>query len=143
MKCGTVYCRKDVLFAHANSQTTDGVWILTEPCKRVHGETPCEIGEALLRILQGSKTGVPHPTSWGGGFAPMLKLAGVKSWRTFTKSTRCVEVALEEALVKLTPTQNMGPGKGFAHIPEATRTAPANDAAEVGNTLLEVIELCS
>jgi Immunity protein Imm1 len=83
MRQATAYRRMEHLFVHSSSRTTDGVWILSEPCIKLDEEcTDGDLGAAVQACLQGSRTGVPHPTSWGHLLDPLLVLAGEKSWGT-------------------------------------------------------------
>ena len=71
MKSASIYERKGVLFFCPSSMTTDGVGIDTEPVLRL--ETAANlttIGESLLRVLNESRNGVPHPSDWKAQQAP-------------------------------------------------------------------------
>lgn len=53
----------------------------------------------------------------------MLDLAGIKSFGTFVKSAKCVEVETSnDATVTLIPTRNEGVEEGFAPLPTKTET---------------------
>jgi len=67
----------------------------------------------LLAVLAKSRKNVPHPTSWAGLTAPLLKAAGVRSYNAFANSAKCVGASLEGDSVTLLPTKTE-PGKGFA-----------------------------
>lgn len=114
MRRATVYRRNKQFLVHASSRTADGVWILWQPClaipERSHGQ---EIGQAIRAALDGSKMNVPPPQTWKGLLDPLLALAGVKAWSTFSKSASCVEVEDDGSRITLIPTRNLGPDKGF------------------------------
>lgn len=143
MKCATVYRRRNVLFAHASCQTTDGVWILGEPCRRFDTATPAELGMGILEVLKGSLMGVPHPTHWQGVFLPVLDLADVKSWKAFSRGAQCVGVKLEDNLLRLTPTEHKGHRYGFVPLEDATVEVAVDDISAVGLAILKTLELCS
>jgi hypothetical protein len=114
VRLSIVYRRRDQYFIHASSKTTDGVWILSEPCLSMSAdEGHGELGRRIVLALDGSRSGVPHPRDWKGLANPLLPLAGVKSWAAFSKSAACVEVAEEEGRITLTPTRNLGVHGGF------------------------------
>ena len=72
---------------------------------------------------------VPHPKSFTNLFDPVLDLAGVKSFGTFVKAAKCVEVETnDDATVTLIPTRNEGVDNGFA--PLASKMEAALDADE-------------
>ena len=114
MKRATVYRRGPAVLVHPSSRTTDGVWLVSEPCVRLSSDcSDVEMGNALLAALEESKLSVPHPTQWKGILQPLLSAAGVKSWKTFAKSAVCVEVEAQDSRVELIPTQNLGSDDGF------------------------------
>jgi hypothetical protein len=111
MKRATIYKRKGAFFVHASSQTTEEVWILAEPCLKVEDDAgDGALGDAIAAALRGSRVGVAHPTSWGGLFAPILALAGVKSWGTFAKSAKCAEVEADGAAIRVIPMRTIDRG---------------------------------
>ena len=132
-----------MLFAHASCQTTDGVWILGEPCKRFDTATSAELGTGILEVLEGSLTGVPHPTRWQGLFSPVLELAGVKSWKTFSEGAQCVGMKLDGNVLSLTPTEHEGHRYGFVPKEDATVEVEVGDVSEIGRAILKALELCS
>lgn len=119
MKCATVYLFKRDLILHAMSKTTDGVWILNEPCERFAADVAEDmLGAAAKAALQRSRSEVPHPTDFRAVTEPLLRAAGVKSWNTFAKSARCVELEESEpGVLELIPTENKGADDGF--VPRA------------------------
>lgn len=59
---------------------------------------------------------VTHPTSWKAIFDPVLKLAGVKTWGTFVKSAKFVEIERDSDGVWFSPTRILGADGGFERI---------------------------
>ena len=118
MKLATAYQRNDRIFLHALSKTTDGVWILSQPVFMVDDINIDKVGELLLEVLESSSENVPHPKSWANLFDPILRLAKLKSWGTFVKSAKCVEVEFDGQQVDFIPTKNMGEFEGFNPIKE-------------------------
>jgi len=114
LKRAIAYRRKKNVIVHPSSQTTDGVWIVSEPCLVL--DMSCsdrEIGKAVAEALECSRTGVPHPIEWKGIVVPLLRAAGVKSWTTFAKNTTSVEVEADGNALVLVPTKNLGTIEGF------------------------------
>jgi hypothetical protein len=129
MKRATVYHRKGKFFAHASSQTTAGVWILSEPCLALDDTcTDHELGSALLGALAGSENAVAHPQSWKGLLDPLLTQAGVKSWGTFSKTATCLEVEADAGHIALIPTLNLGVDAGFQADPSQAVSVDAAPA---------------
>lgn len=117
------------------------MWILSEPCVRLPSDcSDAELGDALLSALEGSKLSVPHPTQWKGILEPLLKAAGVKAWKPFTKSAVCVEVEEEAGDLEFIPTVNLGADEGFQadEAKKKSMTMPVSPDA-IGTMLREAI----
>lgn len=129
MKAATIYERKGALYIHSSSKTVAGVWIISAPVLTADKANVGEIGRAIRECLAASEEGVPHPNSFANLFDPVLDLAGVKSFGTFVKSAKCVEVeTFEDAIVTLLPTRNEGVDEGF--VPLISKTEALFDSDE-------------
>ena len=110
----SAYRRGEWLFVSSSSETTAGVWISAEPCVRL--PVTCsdeELGEAVGKALDGSRTGVPHPTNWNTLPDPLLNAAGLRSWSRFSRGAVSVDVREVDGKLTLTPLKNLGPREGF------------------------------
>lgn len=141
MKRATVYRRGPALLVHPSSRTTDGVWILSEPCVRLPSDcSDVEMGNAVLSALEGSKSPVPHPSQWKRVLEPLLKAAGVEAWKTFAKSAVCVEVEAQDGQLEFIPTENLGGDEGFqADESKKTGVTLPTTSEVVGATLRKVL----
>ncbi|WP_326557256.1 hypothetical protein [Micromonospora sp. NBC_01796] len=130
--------RRGRYVAYSSSLTTDGLWIangvfdlLDEPAD------DRELGAAVRRMLDASRTGVPTPDLRGGPtpFAPLLDALGLRSWATYAKGTRHVDIEWDSDELLVSPTRNGGAREGFVGLGEhAVRlTDPGDD--ELGRTL--------
>lgn len=118
MKAATIYERKGKLYVHSSSKTTAGLWVINTPVLAVERDDIEEVGRSIRECLTASREGVPHPASFANLFDPVLDLAGVKSFNTFVKSAKCVEIeANDDTTVTLIPTRNDGAEDGFAPLP--------------------------
>jgi hypothetical protein len=130
MQLASIYLRKQDILIHASSRTTAGVWIMAEPIARLDADCLDErLGEAARAALEGSCQGVPHPASWTGFFAPVLRLAKVRSWAAFVKGARLVCLEQEAGEIKLIPAGNIGPKEGFEDRPSAIAVIPQGASA--------------
>jgi len=143
MKRAAVYSRGNDVIIHASSQTTEGLWIHSEPYTRQSSDcSNVELGRAVLSALNCSKLFVPHPTQWAGRLNPLLNTAGVKSWSTFAKSAVCVEVEQEGADIGLVPTRNLGAKEGFEVYELQKLSIAIHDGPDrIGTGLREAIAL--
>ena len=141
MKQAMLYRRGDELFVHASSETTDGVWILSEPCLKL-GITAsnADIGRVLKEALQGSRTKVPHPKVWTNLFEPILKYAGVRSWSSFRRGATSSIITEADSAITVIPTtsgqdDSFQPRKSHA----VTLFGPSDD--ELGRVARQVLDL--
>jgi hypothetical protein len=130
MKTATIYEHRDKLYVHGNSRTTAGVWLLSMPVLVVAKEQVGEVGRAIRECLAASRDGILHPTSFTNLFDPVIALAGVKSYGTFAKWAKCVEVETTgDAAVTLIPTRNEGVRGGFSPLRDKTVATLSSDEA--------------
>jgi len=145
MKSATLYERKGKLLFHASSRTTDGVWVCSEPIAMIDGAlTAAEKGRVLMDVLDGSRTGVAHPSpsSWPRVFDSVLELAEVKSMRTFSRAAKCCFVRFDAGSLSITPTRNGGSVGGFEHLNERTIVVSDIRDEEIGIAMNNALALC-
>jgi hypothetical protein len=148
MKSATVYRRADGFYLHADSQTTQGVWITAAArCKLAVDASPETLGRAGTNMLQASERGVPHPAQddWGKAFTPMFELAGVKTWAAFARHALNVGVRTNfdsESLI-IEPWENAGTKNGFVPMPGMEVRVPIDaPPAEIGEAIIKAMQLC-
>lgn len=143
MKCATAYLIERKILVHPSSKTVDGVWILSEPVTCLDDSAPNEVlGRALADALQRSVTGVAHPTQWKGLFEPVLRLAGIKTWSSFARQARSVEIEMDGSRIMFVPTKNLGADEGVEPISGKSLTTNAEASlVELGDTLRQALAL--
>lgn len=140
MKRASVYLRKKQCLVHASSKTTDGVWIIWEPCLAVQAaDADRDLGDAIQTALDASQTGVPHPRNWKELQKPLLALAGVRSWSTFSKGAACVEVEEEGGRIALIPTRNLGTDEGFQALPSRQISLERGEVEQLGASVKRLL----
>jgi hypothetical protein len=148
MKAACVYQLKDRFLVHAESRTTAGVWLASEPFLVLPNHpTFEEIGKALLQALDNSSNDAPHPVDWKAVHAPRLAAAGVKTERSFQEGAKLVRVSSQERQYIIEPYLNggaSGDSKGF-HAIATQRSAVPSDVSSVnlGANVFEALKLCS
>jgi hypothetical protein len=138
MKRASAYQRKGYIVLFAVSDTTAGVGIAAAPVLRVEADNVPELGRAVLAVLEGSRSNVPHPSrdGWREVAAPVLKMAGVKSWNTFAKAAKNVDIRFDTNRVSFIPIKNLGPKNGFVVLPTEKVRTSAPTETELGLALI-------
>lgn len=126
-----------------SSRTEHGVWVADgEVVVRPLESPPSDVGEAVRRALARSKA-VPHPTTWGRLTDGLLAAAHVRSWGSFSKGARYVDIEGDVREVAFVPSRNLGAREGFEPIAEKTvRLAPSASALEWGRCVLAALDAC-
>lgn len=125
----SVYQRSGAYFVVSSARTTAGVWVHDgEPRRLSETETGiAELGGELLARLDKSPRVVPHPAQhqWPEqrreSLTPILRLAGVRSWRSFVSTASLVEVEQLNGVVTISPMLPMPKPIG-AFEPDTART---------------------
>lgn len=141
MKAAIAYQIGGKTILHASCMTTEGVWILCPPLLAVSSESFSDVGDAVIQALDGSREHVPHPTSWEEIFSPLFKIAGVRSWRAFASSAKCVEIETSGNRVSFVPTINLGAKGGFLSIRARIIDSPPV-YEDLGMALLTAFQSC-
>jgi hypothetical protein len=147
MKSATVYKRKGKFLFHPESKTTAGAWIGHEPNIIMATDSPTkEIGETILKVINSSKIGVPHPTDWKAfdknNVIPFIQLAGVKSWSSFIKGTLNCTVEEDSGMIKITPSINLGKDGFEPSSEKEIKISAESSVEEIGMAILKGFELC-
>jgi len=139
-----LYQLRDRIFIHPWQKTTDGLGIASEPYVSLPLDTH-ELASAVLAALAQSGKTVPHPTSWKGQDAALLKAAGARSQRAFQSGSRYVYVERDGRTLRLEPSRNggtKGDEKGFHPLPELAASLPLDSSAEaIGAALRAALDL--
>ena len=143
MKTAVVYQRRKDLLIDGMSQTTAGVWISAGRWQRLTLDADDEaLGKAVRLALGDSRSGVPHPAreDFPALLQPLLDAAGVKSYNTFEKGAKSVDVAQDDAGVfTVSPTENRGSAGGF--VPQAGETVRGVNDAELGRAIHRALSM--
>ena len=144
-----IYLRGNELFFSASSLSTVGCFVGSYP----HLKTPDNIsreekGKLIIKVLTESPEYIEHPKNeeeWKAVGAPLLKLAGVKSWRAFEKGVISCHVYLEGDKLRFIPYVNKCSKKeGFISLDDKAITIPADASLEtIGETLDKTLALSS
>jgi hypothetical protein len=127
MQKAAAFLRKGRIFLHPYARTTLGFWIFSLPVY-VADESDQDVGGKLLAVLSNSAEGIPHPATWKGLTDPLLQAAGVRSFDSFTKFTRCLDITCDEDAVVLIPTKNGGPRDAFLHLNDKAITCSPSES---------------
>jgi len=98
-----------------------------------------EKGELVLRALDASKQGIPHPTDWRAvPKGPILAALGVRSWSALKRVTQSCSLDWSEKGYTLTPWRSLGPRSGEVGIEEGKVRLPRDATAQDLGRALEM-----
>lgn len=146
MKSATMYERDRKLYLHSLSDLTSGVLMLVPPIIALERGQSAALGRAIVECLTASRPGVEPPESamLGRLFDPVLKLAGVKSFRKFSDGAKAIQINMVDGeRVIFTATRKMADksGGGFVRIEGSEKTSLFNNEADLAAAALEVLAL--
>jgi hypothetical protein len=144
MKGATVYAADGTFFLSPSSLTTAGVWVGTQPVLRLEaGSGPAALGKAVIRVLDASRSDVPHPTDWNALVQPILESAGARSWAAFMKKSRFVFLSFDGEELRLIPHRNLGAKEGYQAIEELiTALTFPSSPDEIGEAVSGSVSRC-
>jgi hypothetical protein len=134
-QCAIAYKRGEQVLIHASSKTTDGLWILQKPVMRVAALDNAGMGRCVAEAMAISREDVAHPASFAGAFDPILEVAGVPSWDTFTEGVLCVGISVENGRMSFVPTKNLGAQQGFGYLKDKQIAISSTEPALFGLAL--------
>jgi hypothetical protein len=143
-QCASVYKRGGRLFFATSSQTTGryGLWIEAGPHLAAGiADGPSAVGDRLVEALNASRQGVEYPEDVRKLEGPLLKLAGVKSWKVFAKGAAHCYVERDEDGIRIIPSEpDTG---GFRRRKDQTVKVPETSPADqLGQALLDAVTGC-
>jgi hypothetical protein len=135
----TIYRRGESFFITSSDQTTVGLWVHSGSVERVDGVDAEAIGSALMRQLDRSTLGVPHPRQdeWTAqrrkALDPLIALAKVRSWRSFIRDATLASVERDGDTIRITPEQSDGQRIGvFTPLTEREQELLSPSEVELG-----------
>jgi hypothetical protein len=106
----SVYFRSEGYYVTPSSLSTAGVWLGSGAVSFIRaGSRPAELGQVVVDGLSSSTVGVRHPaqSEWPAhtkaALAPLMKAAGVRSWKDFVRLASLVEVVRDRDTVTVVP----------------------------------------
>lgn len=140
MKAATIYECAGRIFMHSSSKTSAGIWVISPPWFAVDQINPDDVGRLIKQCLIESREGVSHPESSDSIFNPILEMAGIKSWNTFSKLARCVGVeTIDDQVVLFESTLNEGVGGGYSPLSFKYK-ASMHSERDLGHKALEALK---
>ncbi|MCU0880347.1 MAG: hypothetical protein MUF06_21460, partial [Pirellulaceae bacterium] len=62
--------------------------------------------------------------------APLLSLAGVKTWKEFVRNAQCLSLEATDDQLRLVPCRNLGATRGFEPMPDKAIEAPLSPSED-------------
>ena len=99
----------------------------------------------VLELLTFCQSGVPMPESQSRAMRPLLRAAGVRSWKQFSMDTEYCAVVEETDQLEIIPTAAERPGApyfAFKPADESVRVARGATASALGLAIYQTLERC-
>lgn len=139
----SVYLRGADLIIHAQNRTYNNKGWNSDPVVRANAaDQRAELGAKVRSVLRASRWDAQAPDPEGKS-NPVLKAAGVRSWRQLERESRLVGVVLEKDQISLYPYRatRRGEGEGFLVMDDARTTmASSCSDSELAAAVLEALQ---
>jgi hypothetical protein len=145
MKMASLYERNRDWYVQPMSQTTSGLWVASRPLVRIDSYASRESkGQAALDALNASRLSVPLPSDPNGLFDPILEIAQARSYESFMKHARHIQLTLESDRLTVIPYEKARKPRGtLLGIPEKTiELAAGATPEEIGAAMEEALSRC-
>lgn len=144
MRTAAAVKRGGRLFLHAYSLSLEGVWIMSRPIIALSEDCGgAVLGGAILEALNGSREGIPHPKSWSSVNDPLLRAAGVKSWKEFSKDARNVAIEEADGAITFLPSRLIPKDGSFVPSGDSRIAVRTLEPAVLGAELLRALTMCT
>jgi hypothetical protein len=138
----TVNQRRGRIIVERVDTTVDGIPVGTDDIA-VFDESIAarELGQAVMGAVGRARASIPRiqRDEWAPRLQPLLRAAGVRSWRSFVDGCRDVSVFEVAEGLELMPSINHGAREGFEGLPEEAITVKADDPMVVGEAVLRAL----
>ena len=138
-----VYVRPNGFYLTSSDRTTAGLWMETGNWDLVTTGLPTDIGVAVLRHLESSRLDVRHPGRHdftvlrAERVKPLLRLAGVRTWRAFVISAILIQVERRDAIHVISMKRDGRKIDGFTQIAGADIRLDKPSPYELGVAVVE------
>lgn len=143
-KRASVYQKNKLLYIFGMSKTVDGVWIADGDIFKVSESDVEQIAAAVKKSLQNSTEGVSHPaqSEWRDIDNRFMENLGYKSFSSFMKNAKCLNITEDDGGIYLEPTENGGSKKGFIPVSGIPLSVDMQTSA-LGESVLQGLEKSS
>jgi hypothetical protein len=140
----TVYRRAGLVLVNRVDTTTEGIPVSTDQVLTFGLDaSPDLVGQGLLDVVRQARSHIPplSRSEWVTGFDPVLRAAGVRSWRAFIRGCRDLSVFDEGDELRLVPSVNKGAREGFSLIDASEIRTTKRVARTVGEAVMRALDL--
>lgn len=145
MKSASIYLKDGVIRIISKAKTLEGAIMEEKPVFFLQETDPFEaIGQKTLEALSLFGKVIPYPKNqeaWKARQLEWCKSMKIKSWRTFAKGTKSLDIEMDNNNIIITPLKNMGSKEGFDWLENKSRPAPT-DPEKLGRAILEAFDDC-
>jgi hypothetical protein len=146
-KSASVYSRDGSLYVAPVSKTEAGFGVESLPLVAIPLDADtASVGAAVRNALDASRLGIPTPSreelaAQKPSDNPRLRLAGVKSYRTFARGARHVAVTQQADGIRLDPSKTTEKG-AFEYLPDRALIIENPCPSELADAIREALSRC-
>jgi hypothetical protein len=135
---------KNKYIIHSFSKTTTGLSVASNPYIMLNLDiSKEELINSVFLALNGSQTGIPHPTDWVKENKIYYEKMGLKRHKDLYDKTKYCSISLNDLLLTFLPTRNGGTKDGFQHLNEKKVFINSDDTYEnIYSSLMEALSRC-
>jgi len=142
----SIFLKESIYRICPNIQTTEGAWKGDLFVIFLEQDVPLvELGQKILNTLGMPRKIIPHPQSLpeaNDRAKKWYKAMKIKSWKSFAKNAKDLELILYENKIEIMPTKNEQPKGFFEFLSEKSRFCPIDDPEALGQAIIDAFNDC-
>jgi hypothetical protein len=137
----SIYVRSEGYYLTSSGRTTIGLWMESDEWEFVPRGSASALGSAVVRRLSKASPILRHPerdefsSLRAQTVAPLLKLAGVRTWKSFIANATLVHVEGMTPVVVMPMRRDGRRVDAFVPVPEARQELSNFDDASMGEAV--------
>ena len=142
--CASAYLYEDTIIVHANNRTYNDFGWNSEPVATISRDSATsDIGVLIRSTVLASRWDAERPDPLGPD-DPVLKAAGVKSWRPLEQKAVLIHFEMRDGTISIVPNRapRRGEGQGWIAMDDSATLPDTCTDAELGDAAMRAFDDC-